>query len=51
MYYLESYQFEDKNKDEIVEMEQPQPGHTPLRRIAAEVAREKIELLMEDSDN
>eukprot|EP00731_Ephydatia_muelleri_P024188 Em0016g459a len=51
LYYLESYQLEDKDKDEIAELEQPQPAHTRRRRIAAEVARKKIELLMEDSEN
>ena len=51
LYYLESYQLEDKDKDEIAELEQPQPAHTRPRRIAAEVARKKIELLIEDSEN
>ncbi|KAL5476354.1 hypothetical protein EMCRGX_G026289 [Ephydatia muelleri] len=51
LHYLESYQLEDKDKDEIAELEPPQPAHTRPRRIAAEVARKKIELLMEDSEN
>eukprot|EP00731_Ephydatia_muelleri_P022433 Em0015g16a len=51
LYYLESYQLEDKDKDEIAELEQPQSAHTRPRSIAAEVARKKIELLIEDSEN
>ena len=51
VYYLESYQLEDEDKNEIAELEQPQPAHTRPRRIAAEVAKKKIELLMEDSEN
>ena len=51
LYYLESYQLEDKDNDEIADLEQPQPAHKRPRRIAAEVARKKIELLMEDSEH
>ena len=51
---LESYQIEDKedkDKDEIVQIEQPQPVHTSPRSIAAQVPRKKIKLPMEDCDN